>query len=176
MKPLIYSSPYAWIFWIIFTLAYLPEFGLIGGTRPQAGESVDRGSMLVIMIAAWLGYPIAFSLAKSEHFHLSHEKFLVFPRARIAGLRKPAATLLSAGSWAVLYRQCESSARPNYYSDWPLPDGPSSVIHRWHVDARRLRLRSSQLDGCAGAIHHYGGQLSVPRTRGGEGINGRIGG
>src|SRR5256714_2213912 len=78
MKPLIYSSPYAWIFWIIFTLAYLPEFGLIGGTRPQAGESVDRGSMLVIMIAAWLGYPIAFSLGKSEHFHLSHEKFWFF--------------------------------------------------------------------------------------------------
>jgi len=78
MKPMIYTSPYAWIFWIVFTLVYLPEFGLIGRSRPPAGDPVDRGSMLVIMIAAWIGYPIAFSLAKSEHFHLSHEKFWFF--------------------------------------------------------------------------------------------------
>src|SRR5437763_16961280 len=78
MKPLIYTSPYAWIFWIIFALSYLSEFGLIGRSRPQAGESVDRGSMLVIIIAAWIGYPLAFSLSKSEHFRLSHEKFWIF--------------------------------------------------------------------------------------------------
>jgi protein-S-isoprenylcysteine O-methyltransferase Ste14 len=78
MKPLIYISPYAWIFWIAFILVYLPEFGLIGRSRPQSGESVDRGSMVVIMVAAWIGYPIAFSLAKSERFHLGHEKFWFF--------------------------------------------------------------------------------------------------
>jgi hypothetical protein len=78
MKPLIYTSPYAWIFWIVFALVYLPEFGLIGRSRPPAGEIVDRGSMLVIMIAGWIGYPIAFGLAKSPQFHLSHEKFWFF--------------------------------------------------------------------------------------------------
>jgi protein-S-isoprenylcysteine O-methyltransferase Ste14 len=78
MKPLIYTSPYAWIFWIVFFLVYLPEFGVIRRSRPQSGESVDRGSMLVIMIAAWIGYPIAFSLAKSQRFHLGHEKLWFF--------------------------------------------------------------------------------------------------
>ncbi|HUK45933.1 MAG TPA: isoprenylcysteine carboxylmethyltransferase family protein [Terriglobales bacterium] len=78
MKPLIYSSPYAWIFWIVFTLVYLPEFGLVTHSRPQKGESTDRGSLLVIMISGWIGYPIAFSLAGSKHFHLSHERFWFF--------------------------------------------------------------------------------------------------
>jgi protein-S-isoprenylcysteine O-methyltransferase Ste14 len=94
MKPLIYTSPYAWIFWIVFTLVYLPEFGLVSRTRPQAGKSSDRGSMLVIMIGAWIGYPIAFSLVRSQHFHLNHERFWFF-----LGL-----SLLIAGS--LLRRYC----------------------------------------------------------------------
>lgn len=78
MKPLIYTSPYAWIFWIIFALAYGPEFGLIFRSRPQTAESVDRGSLMVIMISGWIGYPLAFSLVRSEHFHLDHERFWFF--------------------------------------------------------------------------------------------------
>src|SRR5579884_1918444 len=78
MKPLIYTSLYAWIFWIIFALAYGPEFGLIFRSRPHAGESADRGSLMIIMISGWIGYPLAFSLARSEHFHLNHEKFWFF--------------------------------------------------------------------------------------------------
>lgn len=78
MKPLIYTSPYSWIFWIIFALAYGPEFRLILRSRPPAAETTDRGSLIVIMISGWIGYPIAFSLARSEHFHLMHERFWFF--------------------------------------------------------------------------------------------------
>lgn len=78
MKPLAYTSPYAWIFWTVFTLVYLPEARLIARSKPKAGENADRGSMAIIMLSTWIGYPIAFSLAPSAHFHLHHEIFWFF--------------------------------------------------------------------------------------------------
>ena len=39
MKPLAYTSPYAWFFWAVFLFAYGPEFALVARSRPaQGGE------------------------------------------------------------------------------------------------------------------------------------------
>jgi hypothetical protein len=70
---------------VVFILVYLPEFGLIRRSRSQPGEKTDRGSMAVIMITAWIGYPIAFSLAGTDYFHLNREKFWFFLGIAIAG-------------------------------------------------------------------------------------------
>jgi protein-S-isoprenylcysteine O-methyltransferase Ste14 len=62
-KPLAYTTPYAWFFWIAFLLAFVPEFGLISRSRTAKGENTDRGSTAVIVLAAWVGMFSAFAVA-----------------------------------------------------------------------------------------------------------------
>jgi protein-S-isoprenylcysteine O-methyltransferase Ste14 len=70
MKPLAYTPPYVWIFSSVMFLAYLPEFLLIGRSKPQAGEKGDRGSLKVILLASWIGMIAGFSVAGVPAFIL----------------------------------------------------------------------------------------------------------
>src|ERR1700674_1426415 len=63
MRPLIYTSPYSWVFWAAFLFAYVPEFRLIARSLPAVAENTDRGSMTLILIAGWIAFPVAFSVA-----------------------------------------------------------------------------------------------------------------
>ena len=72
MKLLAYSPPYAWLFWAVFLFAYVPEFRLLARSRPQKAAVKDRGSTGIIMLAAWIAYPVAFYLAGTGRFRLPH--------------------------------------------------------------------------------------------------------
>lgn len=78
MRPLAYTSPYAWIFWAIFLFAYLPEFRLVARTRPAPGAKADRGSMQLIMLAGWIGMMGAFVVAGIPAFLIVHGRMILF--------------------------------------------------------------------------------------------------
>jgi len=63
--PWPFVFPYALLFWLIFLLAYLPEFGITARSRPRAREtgSQDGGSHGVILYGSALAYVAAFALA-----------------------------------------------------------------------------------------------------------------
>lgn len=63
MKPLAYTSPYCWIFWAVFLLAYVPEYLLVGRSRPPKGEKADRGSLQLILLAGSIASLAAFVVA-----------------------------------------------------------------------------------------------------------------
>lgn len=71
MKPLAYTSPYCWVFWAVFLYCYVPEFALVGRSRPAKGEQTDRGSMQFIMLAAWIGSIAAFWVASMPRFAIT---------------------------------------------------------------------------------------------------------
>jgi protein-S-isoprenylcysteine O-methyltransferase Ste14 len=95
MKPLAYTSPYSWLFWAVFLLAYVPEFSVIARSRPAQGEKIDRGSMTLIMLAGWLGMMGAFAVAGIPAFAMTSDRKAWF----VAGL-----TALIGGS--LLRRHC----------------------------------------------------------------------
>jgi protein-S-isoprenylcysteine O-methyltransferase Ste14 len=95
MKILAYTSPYCWLFWAVFLLAYVPEYALVARSRPAKGETTDRGSMAVIMLAGWLGSLAAFVVAGFPRFRIAHGQKAWF----IAGL-----VILLCGS--LLRRHC----------------------------------------------------------------------
>jgi len=72
MRPLAYTSPYAWFFWAVFLFAFAPEFSLIARSKSAPGESADRGSMNVIIMAGWIGMFAAFLVASIPQFVLRH--------------------------------------------------------------------------------------------------------
>ena len=74
IEPLAYIFPYAWIFWAVFLFAYGPEFALIARSKPAAGETTDRGSMRLIMLAGWLAFPAAFTVSSWSKFALLHHR------------------------------------------------------------------------------------------------------
>jgi len=94
VKPLAYVSPYAWLFWAVFLVVYLPEFRLIARARPEPGQERDR-SMALILIAGWIGFPLAFSVANVSRFFLARGQKIWF----VLGL-----ALMLLGSW--LRRHC----------------------------------------------------------------------
>jgi protein-S-isoprenylcysteine O-methyltransferase Ste14 len=74
IQPLAFTSPYAWVFWAVFLLAYVPEFRLIARARPVPGQTPDR-SMIFIMLLGWIGFPVAFAVAAWSNFVLvRHQK------------------------------------------------------------------------------------------------------
>ena len=95
MKPLAFTSPYAWIFWALFLLAYVPEFKIIARSRPAPGATADRGSMQLIMLAGWIGMMGAFIVAGTPAFVIVRGQKILF----VSGL-----VLLLAGS--LLRRHC----------------------------------------------------------------------
>ena len=78
MKPLAFVSPYVWLFWAVFLAAYIPEFRLVLRSRQQPGESTDRGSMNLILLAGWIAFPVAFYMPNAGRFNLAHGKFWFF--------------------------------------------------------------------------------------------------
>ena len=74
IQPLAFTSPYAWVFWAVFLLVYVPEFRLIARARPVPGQTSDR-SMIFIMLLGWIGFPVAFAVAAWSNFVLvRHQK------------------------------------------------------------------------------------------------------
>jgi protein-S-isoprenylcysteine O-methyltransferase Ste14 len=106
MKPIAYTSPYAWIFWAVFLLAFAPEFGLVARSRPAPGSKTDRGSMRLIMLAGWIGMIGAFVVAGMSAFVIAREQKIWFA----AGL-----LLLIAGS--LLRRHCWRMLGKNFTGD-----------------------------------------------------------
>lgn len=78
IQPLAYSPPYVWSFWVIFLLAYVPEFLVIARATPARGDKTDRGSMTLIIIASWLAFPAAFAVAPWSRFALPTHRIVWF--------------------------------------------------------------------------------------------------
>jgi protein-S-isoprenylcysteine O-methyltransferase Ste14 len=78
IQPLAYTSPYAWIFWIVFLVAYVPEFLIVARAKPAPGDKTDRGSMALIIIASWLAFPAAFTVAPWSRFVLTTHRLVWF--------------------------------------------------------------------------------------------------
>jgi len=95
VRPLAYTPPFAWIFWIVFLVSFVPEFGLISRSRLAKGANTDRGSTAVIVLAGWIGMFSAFAVRGLPAFVIHRGQKAWF----VAGL----VTLL-AGS--VIRRHC----------------------------------------------------------------------
>jgi protein-S-isoprenylcysteine O-methyltransferase Ste14 len=78
MRPLIYTSPYSWVFWAVFLFAFVPEFRLVARSRPAAAEKTDRGSMRLIMIASQIAFLAAFAIAWWNRFILANGQKIWF--------------------------------------------------------------------------------------------------
>ncbi|MGA2355781.1 MAG: isoprenylcysteine carboxylmethyltransferase family protein [Terriglobales bacterium] len=68
IQPLAHTPPYAWVFWAVFLVAYVPEFLVVTRAKPAPGDKTDRGSMTLIIIASWLAFPAAFAVASWSRF------------------------------------------------------------------------------------------------------------
>jgi protein-S-isoprenylcysteine O-methyltransferase Ste14 len=62
MRPLAYVWPYALIFWVVFFLAYWPEFAIVQRARRNQTAS-DSRSLQVIILGQSLAFFAAFPLA-----------------------------------------------------------------------------------------------------------------
>ena len=118
MKPLAYTSPYVWLFWAAMLFAYVPEFGIIARSRPQAGKSksADRGSMAVILLASWIGFPVAFFLAGTGRFGVTPQRLWFF-----VGL----AVLLSG---SLLRRYCWRALGRYFTGNVQVQDGQTVIM------------------------------------------------
>jgi protein-S-isoprenylcysteine O-methyltransferase Ste14 len=123
MNSLAYTSPYSWLFWVVFLLAFVPEFGVISRSRPARGEKTDRGSMALIMLAGWIGMMGAFAVARIHAFTIVRGQRAWF----VAGL-----IALSGGS--LLRRHCWRMLGKHFTGDVKaLPDQPvvERGMYRW---------------------------------------------
>jgi len=123
VKPLAYTAPYAWVFWAVFLLCYLPEFTLVGRSRAGSGGNTDRGSTAVIVLASWIGMIAGFRVAGLPAFILQRGQRIWF----VLGL-----AILLAGSalrrhcWRVLGKHFTGDVRAA--ADQPvIEDG----VYRW---------------------------------------------
>jgi len=99
MKPLAYTSPYAWVFWAVFVFTYLPEFSVVARARPSPGENTDRGSTSLIVLAGWIGMTAAFAVAGIPAFSIARGQKIGF----IAGIvTLLCGSLLRRHCWRVL--------------------------------------------------------------------------
>jgi protein-S-isoprenylcysteine O-methyltransferase Ste14 len=122
LKPLAFSSPYAWLFWAVFLFAYLPEFRLIARSQRAARQASDR-SMTLIVIAGWIGFPTAFAVAGWSNFILARGQQIWFA----LGL----ASLL-LGSW--LRRHCFKTLGRYFTGNVQVVDGQTVIqegAYRW---------------------------------------------
>jgi len=122
VRPLAYVSPYAWLFWAVFLVVYLPEFRLIVRARPEPGQIPDR-SMALILVAGWIGFPLAFSVANVSRFILVRRQKTWF----VAGL-----ALMLLGSW--LRRHCFRVLGKYFTGNVKVVDGQTVIqegAYRW---------------------------------------------
>ena len=78
IQSLAFVSPYTWVFWAVFLFAYLPEFRLIARAKPAPGQSHDRGSTTLIVIAGWIAFPVAFGVSNWSRFVLARGQKIWF--------------------------------------------------------------------------------------------------
>jgi protein-S-isoprenylcysteine O-methyltransferase Ste14 len=95
LRSFAYTSPYCWLFWAVFLIAYVPEYALLSRSQPAKGEKTDRGSMKLIMAAGSIGSLAAFVIAAFPAFQMVRGRKIWF----VVGL-----VLLLAGTW--LRRHC----------------------------------------------------------------------
>ncbi len=122
IKPLAFSSPFAWLFWAVFLFVYLPEFRLIARSQRAAGQASDR-SMTLIVITGWIGFPVAFGVAGWGSFILARGQKIWFA----LGL----ASLL-LGSW--LRRHCFKTLGRYFTGNVQVVDGQTVIqegAYRW---------------------------------------------
>jgi hypothetical protein len=95
--------------------------------------------MAIILISTWIGYPIAFSLAGTEHFRLRHEYFwfsLGLAQLWQAVCFDVIASICSASS----SRATSKSNGSDCDSERSLSLGATSFLHRWTADAHGCGL------------------------------------
>jgi protein-S-isoprenylcysteine O-methyltransferase Ste14 len=72
VRPLVFSWPYALIFWVVYVWAFLPETALIRRAERTVKENKekDSGSLHLILMGLWVALAVAFPLAflKSTQF------------------------------------------------------------------------------------------------------------
>jgi protein-S-isoprenylcysteine O-methyltransferase Ste14 len=122
IKPLAYVSPYTWLFWAVFLAVYLPEFRLIVRARPEPGQVRDR-SMALILIARWIGFPLAFIVANWPRFILVRGQKIWFA---------PGLLSMLAGSW--LRRYCFRVLGKYFTGNVKVVDGQTVIqegAYRW---------------------------------------------
>jgi protein-S-isoprenylcysteine O-methyltransferase Ste14 len=137
IEPLAYISPYAWIFWAVFLFAYVPEFALIARAKPAAGETTDRGSMRLFMLAGWLAFPASFTVSSWSRFALLRHRTAWFATGIL---------ILLAGS--MLRRYCFRTlgrfftANVTVQADQPvIEDGPYRLVrHPSYTDGMIMYL------------------------------------
>jgi protein-S-isoprenylcysteine O-methyltransferase Ste14 len=122
MKPVAFLPPYVWLFWIVFLAAYLPEFRLVLRSRPQPGESTDRGSMNLILLAGWIAFPFAFYIPHTGRFNLAHPKVWFFTGLAVL----ICGSLLRRYCWRVLGRYFTGNVKIQE-GQTVIQDGP----YRW---------------------------------------------
>lgn len=99
MRPLIFTWPYAVVFWVVYAWAFEPEIRIARAARKRVAETGaprDEGSFRVIMLGMWLGLLIAFPIAFLE--------VLRFPARSLAPCVWIGTALLITGS--LLRRHC----------------------------------------------------------------------
>jgi len=123
-KPLAYVAPYAWFFWIVFLVSFLPEFGIISRSRPLKGEAnLDRGSTAVIVVAGWIGMFCAFAVAGVPELVIQRGQRAWFVAGLIALLL---GTAIRRHCWRMLGRYFTGNVRTA--SDQPVIQ---SGAYRW---------------------------------------------
>ncbi len=123
MKPLAYTSPYAWVFWAVFLFAYLPEFSVVARARPSPGENTDRGSTCLIVLTGWIGMTAAFVVAGIPAFSFARGQRIWF----IAGIMTLlCGSLLRRHCWRVLGKHFTGNVKAT--SDQPVIEAGA---YRW---------------------------------------------
>jgi protein-S-isoprenylcysteine O-methyltransferase Ste14 len=123
MKSLAYTSPYCWLFLAVFLFAYVPEFGLVARSRPAQGDTADRGSLTVIMLAGWIGMMGAFVVAGFQKFLVTHGQNAWFAAGLITLL---SGSLLRRHCWRMLGQHFTGNVKAS-------PDQPvvERGVYRW---------------------------------------------
>jgi protein-S-isoprenylcysteine O-methyltransferase Ste14 len=123
MKPLAYTSPYCWLFWVVFLFAFVPEFRIVARSRPAPGEKTDRGSMTFIMLAGWFGMIGAFAVAAVQRFVITHQPKIWF----LGGLAMIlCGSLLRRHCWRMLGKHFTGNVKAT--ADQPVIE---QGIYRW---------------------------------------------
>jgi protein-S-isoprenylcysteine O-methyltransferase Ste14 len=98
MRPLVFTWPYAIVFWVIYVWAFVPEMILISKAQKTvaANATKDSGSLRVILLGIWLALFVSFPL--------SFVRSLSFPPRWCAIAFWAGTAILVAGS--LLRRHC----------------------------------------------------------------------
>jgi protein-S-isoprenylcysteine O-methyltransferase Ste14 len=123
LRSFAYTSPYCWLFWAVFLIAYVPEYALLSRSQAAKGEKTDRGSMSRIMAAGSIGSLAAFVVAAFPAFQMVHERKIWFLIGLVLLL---AGSLLRRHCWRMLGKHFTGNVRAS--AEQPVID---SGAYRW---------------------------------------------